>query len=472
MKRLIFILLLLQYSLHTSAQNCNCRTNFDTLYKIVTEDYAGFRDLITAKNRQRYLQFTDSIRTASLTADSISCYYLLKQWLYFFDDFHLGVYINYSEGMYPRFKEEFRKIPSVEMDSARFDAYLRKGKKDFIEGRWRTRSGRTVIGVMREKPGGNTFVGFVLSSGNWFWDKKQIRFRIRKIADRKYETITAYEEDGFAFRRNIYIEDDCFYFKNDNVYERLQQPATPVAEDQFLPQLKSLSHTTLLLRLPSFNREYRPIIDSLILANRTRIESTPNLIIDLRHNDGGTVLCTYKILPYLYTKPYNTLSGSILAGEKNLALIKKYAADTTIDIESRQTYIDAAAAMQRSPGQWVELYKSTTKTFDTIFQNPRRVAIITNHNVVSAGELFLFEARQSRKVTVFGAPTYGAVDYTELSGYRLLPCAHHYYYYPTVRVSSADTNPSHATGIKPDITIGTQIKDWVKYVQQWIEKQR
>ncbi|MBX9449471.1 MAG: hypothetical protein KL787_07045 [Taibaiella sp.] len=44
-------------------------------------------------------------------------------------------------------------------------------------------------------------------------------------------------------------------------------------------------------------------------------------------------------------------------------------------------------------------------------KSPLQIIILANGNVASAGENFLFSARQSKKVKILGTPTMGVLDY-------------------------------------------------------------
>ncbi|MBV9889605.1 MAG: hypothetical protein JO090_01805 [Rhizobacter sp.] len=49
-----------------------------------------------------------------------------------------------------------------------------------------------------------------------------------------------------------------------------------------------LSSQTAVLTLPTFNDRYAPLIQGLVAAHRREIVARPNLIIDVRRNNGGS----------------------------------------------------------------------------------------------------------------------------------------------------------------------------------------
>jgi hypothetical protein len=66
-------------------------------------------------------------------------------------------------------------------------------------------------------------------------------------------------------------------------------PSAP-AEDDDRPSLGFAHDSTAVLRLPSFGRDYKQAVDSLVAANRARLLATPFLVIDVRGN-GPSSTC-------------------------------------------------------------------------------------------------------------------------------------------------------------------------------------
>ena len=67
------------------------------------------------------------------------------------------------------------------------------------------------------------------------------------------------------------------------------------------PFLEEINNATLLLRIPTFNGSQKKYIDSVLVANKQKIESKENLIIDLRNNGGGSDNSFSGLVPYIYT---------------------------------------------------------------------------------------------------------------------------------------------------------------------------
>jgi Peptidase family S41 len=461
-------------SLNLFSQDCSCANDFEYLYNQVMNNYAGSKDRITKDLKQDFGAFTDSIKTASKKADSIQCYYLLKKWVRFFGDYHLGVYLNYKENMRHRFVEQFQKAEFVSIDSLAFDKYLTSNKLDLVEGKWRDEGSNMTFGVIRDRKDKNIFIGFALNKGNGFWMPQQVKFKIKKNGQYKYSTIIYYTSDMEPIKPVATIEERSLHFKGILILRReilnTQQIKAQNYTDRLSPFFEQLNSSTILFKLPSFDLAYKPTIDSIIIANRDLIAGTPNMIIDIRNNNGGYVNCIEKLMPYLYTKPIITEGGEVLATKENIDYFSGIVRDTSYSKEVRDMFQKRVEAMEKGFGNLVKVIKEDTITYDTIYKYPKRVVILVNNGVVSAGELFLLQAKQSSKVQLFGTNSYGAVDYVEVYGYPLLPCKYSGYYFPMIKRFGAKNTPYHNIGIKPDVTIGPHTINWIAYVQEYFKK--
>ena len=69
------------------------------------------------------------------------------------------------------------------------------------------------------------------------------------------------------------------------------------------PSLEFLDDSTAMLRLPSFESTYKPIVDSLIAVQGSQLRSTSYLIIDVRGNGGGYTGSYASVTPLVYSGP-------------------------------------------------------------------------------------------------------------------------------------------------------------------------
>jgi C-terminal processing protease CtpA/Prc len=87
----------------------------------------------------------------------------------------------------------------------------------------------------------------------------------------------------------------------------------------------------------------------------------------------------------------------------------------------------------------------------------QRVAVLIDGGTVSAAEAFLEQARRSTRVTTFGAPTAGALDYQSVNIVRIGDTARRWYLgYPTITArADLPRGGMRGKGIAPDVRV-----DW------------
>jgi len=111
----------------------------------------------------------------------------------------------------------------------------------------------------------------------------------------------------------------------------------------------------------------------------------------------------------------------------------------------------------------------TEIVLDKVYEYPKNVGIIVNRNTASASEHYVITARQSRKVTIFGETTMGAID-TALSGFGdpVSPCGEIILHYNDLRYTLVSERTFDDIGVQPDIFIDSSVPDyrWVEHVTE------
>lgn len=93
-----------------------------------------------------------------------------------------------------------------------------------------------------------------------------------------------------------------------------------------------------------------------------------------------------------------------------------------------------------------------------------------NYGCQSAAELLVLNLRQSKKVTLFGENTRGAVDYLDYYPIRT-KSGNYILTMPTSRrYIEKNGRKLDNIGIAPDIYISDTTDDWVKEVQRYYER--
>ena len=259
-------------------------------------------------------QFKNEFYTkkASQISNLNECHKLLNDWTEFFRKDHLQVQIITNEQTNLSDKEIIEKYSNSEryqITPKAFKLYIDKlGLNTGYEGLWD--SSAYTIGVVKDKTNPNReYVGFIVESKNPNWQKNQVKFEIFKTGKAKYNMKyymgdhSVRQFENIDLLGNNYLSIGSGFINLKRVLPKVKTEKN--VEDYFRrrsspkPILESISKNTLLLRIPSFERSNKDLIDSLLDSNDKLIKNTQNLIIDLRGNGGGFDISYKKIIPYI-----------------------------------------------------------------------------------------------------------------------------------------------------------------------------
>ena len=84
------------------AQSCNCQANLFYLENSIEQDYAGFRDKTEGP--------------ASARCSPYGCYKLLRRYLAFFNEPHMGIMLRNAAGYLDSLREMFRDEPRMDIN--------------------------------------------------------------------------------------------------------------------------------------------------------------------------------------------------------------------------------------------------------------------------------------------------------------------------------------------------------------------
>jgi hypothetical protein len=242
------------------------------------------------------------------------------------------------------------------------------------------------------------------------------------------------EEKGSGFRTlAVSISSKIKYyvwstFRNDSVmtagpynkWKKLfnyKEPILPSFEpDADSTTGKWLDSNNYLIRIPGSNQHNGEIAARLIKENPGITHHLKNLIVDIRGNTGGRVIAYDPLLPLLYTNPILKVNGYTYCTKDGADDAKKDIAEYLAKGKIDSTYLKDLEGWEKeqrdSIGKFV-LSPQDTLILDTILPYPKHVSIITDFGCQSAAEIFLLDAKQSKKVTLFGEHTMGAIDYLD-----------------------------------------------------------
>lgn len=413
----------------------------------------------------------------------------MAQWLHFFRGGHIGVNVNSNPSAAnnnstgKETPAQIRKKYSTEQRiNINYKQYTQQYNKQNthhpLEGIWS--NGLYTVVVLQSKDT-SQLLGVVLHADSIFWLPGQIKMHISKQKlNNTYATKYGMKDHSIENTQLQMVGNGGNFFTTGSGgnWQRLYPVSKYTAQDSLVllistphPFVNRLSKNTMYLRIPSFNHAQKPFIDSVLQANDNAIRTSPNLIIDIRNGTGGSDFSYHSIMPYLYTNPIRHTGTREYATPLNAKAYDYYAtlfADTAV----KNSQLRTAAAMRKNIGKFLgsDTIHVSVDTLHQVLPNPKYVAIICNHINASADEQFIIYARQSKKVKIFGAPTAGMLDFSNLN-FTNSPDGFFQLYYATDKSYRVPTFCIDDVGIQPDVYLDESIPEhlWIKYVQAYLE---
>lgn len=359
--------------------------------------------------------------------------------------------------------------------------YFNSGKKfRKYEGYWINESRSCIIGIRQTKSKPLTYEGYVVQC--WPNSAAIPGMQIFNMEQNKGQGFFA-KLTTLRSRQTSYVNAE---FRSDSVlttgpyykWHRIktvpldQLPATRQPQDT--ASGKWLNPKTFLLTIPTGLAANGEIVDSIIRINPGLWLFCEHLIIDVRANTGGRVRAFAPVYPLLYTGPIINICSTLYGTQDESDRTQKDLDDYLSGGGKDSTYINAMK-------YWVKFYHDSIGKFvsfppDTMTQErvmaiPKKVSIIVNFGCQSACEMFLLNAKQSKKVKLFGEHTMGAVDY--LNFYPRPTPSGKYNLYIATRMRNIPPGGSKldGKGIEPDVPISDTVPDWVDFVAHYYDEQ-
>ena len=453
---------------------CPCSQSFDFAVEKIRLIYAGYQDKVNASTRAAFHQHTQAQRQkAALATTEDECFQVLREWTNWFKDRHTGVSLSYSlntsETDPVKLRALFAGTEKISMTEKEARAYLDKNKRklDPVEGIYE--AGVYRVAIIKSTKAGRDFAGFILKADSVWWMPGQVKMELKKEAD-GYAT-QFYMKDHARQQHKSQLAGNQLKVGDLAVYNKVYPAAAgasaatpPKAAGSF--SMEELSPQTMLLTLPSFDHTHKRVVDSLLRTNRNKLLSHPNFIIDVRNNGGGSDITYYGLAPYLYTNPIISVSSAIWSSEDNISKFQQLLDDPGYPGD-KEYFRKLISRMQAGLGTFIDR-SNDTLTLDSVYANPRRVAVLVNRKCGSSCEQFVLAAKESRKVVVYGENTAGVLDYANVHSLRM-PCGNLSLYYATSRTKRLPHYPIDNIGIAPDVRVGEEIPDLVPHVQRLLE---
>lgn len=469
----IFILILILLPVLSRAQACNCSENFKSLVERIKNNYVGYRDKVTNSNQKKFDIFTDSLQQVAASSEKMRCFDICSEWLSFFKDGHVRMGYLLEKASKDEVDAYFASSERTKWTEQDFNKYLQgnKGNLDEIEGYWTYAFNNYKIAIVKDSSvRKDEFIGFIIRANNPYWTPQQIKIRIKKVRG-KYELIYFRGIDHGKNSGSISLTgnrmnlvDFGVWYKSKYFFNKDDEGTVPIKPD-LSPSFKILDKETNLLVIPYFAIKYKKPVDSILDSNEALLLKTKHLIIDIRNNPGGLTGTFQKLIPYIYTNPIHTEGGVVWATVDNIK--DGYDLhDPKLPEEQKKYLKESVKKLSAHIGEFYPMYSGDTIRFDRVLKNPQRVSVIFDGGSASSAEYFILQAEQSKKVTLFGQNSAGAIDYTEIVNGEI-PCSYFSIQYPVFRSSRIETRPLNNIGIAPQVIIPDSVPDWVEFVRTY-----
>ena len=479
MKKAI-ILILTFFSVTIYAQDCSCEANFKWVKETFENNDAGFAYALGVKGKGAYEKHNEVyLEKVKSISDKFECSMAMYEWLQFFRSGHISMNVvnqnasnqnSSKERSDEEIRESYKNSERLDIDLKEFKTYLASKSKPDYEGIWVSEPYK--MGVKKVN---DDYIGFIIEADGVYWTKGQVKFKIHKdgsavfyMRDHSEVKFNTSESLGDNYLLMGFIDLKRTYpnYKDDPKVENYFEI---IGANQ--PYYKKIDDNTAYIRIPSFNGANKKVIDSVILANKDEILKTENFIIDIRNNGGGSDSSYEELLPILYTNPIRGVGVEYYSTELNNQRMLDFINDPKygFDEEDKKWAKESYDKLTTKIGEFVNLNEHviSENTYEEIHPYPKNIAVIINENNGSTAEQFLLEAKQSKKVKLYGTTTVGVLDISNMYFVRT-PCDDFELGYCLTRSMRIPDMAIDDKGIQPDFYIDKSIPKygWLDFVIQ------
>lgn len=355
---------------------------------------------------------------------------------------------------------------------ARISSLPRRG----IQGLWESVDGQYQVAV--EPQGPRQWRAIVVKSRSPRWTRGAVKFTVTQSGSGLAAT---YLMGNFSPRRMAMLLGDSdrvallrgddgtrIWWSRPGTAPGLLRRVNPPSETF----LERLSARTAWLRIDNFGPDNLPAITRALHDSALKVESFENLVIDLRDNGGGTDAAFEELFRMICSRPAYTPAVEFRATAENAAAFDRILASGEQLPPTVQSWVtDIRDRMRAAPGTWISS-SGTGRSFEVVpcpagHRLPAHVGILIT-GTASSAEQFIYLARQSNRVTLFGEPSNGVLDFSNVLSVDL-PSGRFRLNYASSRSMRLPEEPIDGVGILPDVPIAPDQLDPVGYVQRWLE---
>ena len=418
MIRHILLGALLPAGLH--AQAPTCRLALDSLDSKVRQNYAGFLLEVKGPRHDDYRSMLQRVEGEADRSEFERCYTPLSRYIDWFADPHLFVFQNQQTDSATaiRQRESIQHVSLTE-DGARKLLSVRLGALEPIEGIWY--DGPLWIAVVPDStdPLRRLFIGVVVASDTSAWPVGSVRASFFRRDDGSYGTLL-HTPDFAQLQLTARVHKRVLLRFSPGIWGKAWplSPADTGLLDPVDPRRPrvSLRSQSVLISITSHDPTYVRVIDSLVKAFLPAIRDKGVLLVDLRGNEGGSSFTTRSLNPVIASTDkrvtrFDSGQAVMLSSPAQIAYAKRFTGTDTSAFVRR-----LVARMEANPGRLVLMDPDAVPSpAEPVTEGAWKVGVLVDGGTVSASEVTVLHALRSRRATVFGEPTAGALDYQSVN---------------------------------------------------------
>jgi hypothetical protein len=391
-------------------------------------NYLGYHLEITPANRAAYRQRTSVARQAAGRSDRASCFPVVRAWVDGWDDGHLFLQeplaLDTAETRRRMATVPRRPVPDL---AAMPQAGPRGG--DQLTGVWYDRGLKVAVLPTRSGAG---WEAIVVTSDTSTWEPGMVRAEITSRRGGGFEVLM--RERNHAVRRfAATLHRGVLLRMPPHMWGREVRGSGAEAGgldpvDPRAPTMRRVG-SAVVLAMPSHDPRFAAPLRALLAEWHGPILEAAPFVVDLRGNEGGSGATAAPVLAYarvdsLRPRVFPKWRPTVIASAEHLAWARSFVREGQAPTPLIGRLIERMAA---APGTIVRYIDDADLPPEAGWPEaaggPDRIVVLTDRGVVSAGESFVAQLLQSPKVSTWGEPTGGVLDYqmTRLVGVGAAP---------------------------------------------------
>jgi uncharacterized protein len=451
----------------TNAQTCPCSDEFGFLTHYLETNYAGFADKVTPATRPAYQKALSAWqKEANATKTQSDCELLMQAYIAYFKDGHIQLSSKQpevKEGDTAAMRRLHAQTETLQTPKSRLEV-LRKSTG--FEGIYTNSDSTYTVAIVSSPTSTRTHAGVILSSKTPYWKPGEVKLTFKLEPDGQYTAMAYMRDHSRRMEKGKWEGKDLLdgnWIKAGST-KTTRGPAGPLVD------ARPLSAKTFYFRLGTCNPSVFAAVEEFIKKYDSTISQTPNLILDVRGNGGGSDFVYEPLLKYLYDKPVKSYGVQALATPANIAAWEKiFELFPDIPVSERAGIQANIDSMKAHSGKWVATAQDDTTTLPNILAFPKKVVVLQDRHVASSGEQFLLFAKDCGKVTLMGEPSAGVLDYANMRKVAF-PCYPMELWYATTRSTRVPLGLGiDNKGVVPAVPFKPGI-DAINQAQAYLEK--